>query len=408
MRVFLNSFVKASRNHSRSSVLCFGVVSFVVIGGSLLTERLAQAGPRLPSIIEGGDLTLTSPEALSGIDAGDAPARPLYHAQLQGLVGKGTELAQNSSTRPPSASSPAPATGATPQQIGEKPDSPTAQEVFLRDQQVLLKRGQLTAELGAFYSKNEQDELTLLPTVPLGTPTVPALARVEQDTFLSIYTLRYGLLNDLQIFGSAPLFNQTDTLTIGSTAGVGGPRRSRTATRWGNVSVGLRYGLLAQGPGYPEVIPSVVGQVPTGRNSASVGGGVALVKSLDPAALFASFNYRRVLRDGRFVNLTRRLPEAENNVDVTIGYAFALNDTLTLNASVNGFFSDRTEFETIIPPSTARVAGLLASQEQISLQLGFTSLLAKNLYVEPSVSFGVTGRGSSAVVGLSIPYTFEF
>lgn len=42
----------------------------------------------------------------------------------------------------------------------------------------------------------------------------------------------------------------------------------------------------------------------------------------------------------------------------------------------------------------------------LSLQFGLTALLLKNLYVEPSVSFGLNGRGHSLAVGVTMPCTF--
>ncbi|MGH8008789.1 MAG: transporter, partial [Candidatus Binatia bacterium] len=240
------------------------------------------------------------------------------------------------------------------------------------------------------------------------TPPTPAFAQVEQDSFASIYTLRYGLINDLQLFTSIPLFYQTNTVDIGGSGnGISGQRRSRTRTEWGNVSVGLRYALIKEGVGYPDVIPTIVGQIPTGRNSGSIGGGVALVKSLDPAVLFANFNYRHAFIDDSSVDLSRLLPEAEDTFDVTFGYAFALNDTLTLNTAVAGFFTQRTKFDSTLA-SGQEVRGILSSQERLSLQLGLTSLLTENLYIEPSVSFGLTGTGSNAAFGVNIPYTFGF
>jgi len=100
------------------------------------------------------------------------------------------------------------------------------------------------------------------------------------------------------------------------------------------------------------------------------------------------------------------LPEAKDSFDATFGYAFALNDTLTLNGSVSGYFARKTRFESTI--GGQEVTGFLSSQERLSLQLGLTSLITENLYIEPSVSFGLTGTGSNAAVGVNIPYTFDF
>lgn len=340
---------------------------------------------------------------------------PLPESLLSGIRGRGDSPSPTADQAPTSAD-PAPMTAgqvptasAAPETIGEKPEAATAQEVSLRNERVLLKRNQLTAELGLFYTKSDQEDFRLVPSdggILLPDPPVPTPAQVEQDSFASTYTLRYGLINDLQLFTSIPLFYQTNTTDIGGNGEISGQRSNRTTLEWGNVSVGLRYALIKEDRGYPDVIPTIVGQIPTGRNAASVGGGVAFVKSLDPAVLFANFNYRHAFLDGGAVDLARMLPEAKDSFDATFGYAFALNDTLTLNGSVSGFFTRRTKFESTIAGQDVR--GFLSSQERLSLQLGLTSLLTENLYIEPSVSFGLTGTGSNAAVGVSIPYTFDF
>ncbi len=45
-------------------------------------------------------------------------------------------------------------------------------------------------------------------------------------------------------------------------------------------------------------------------------------------------------------------------------------------------------------------------QELFSLQFGLTSWLAKGLYIEPTVSFGLNGPGDSFALGVTVPYTF--
>ena len=48
----------------------------------------------------------------------------------------------------------------------------------------------------------------------------------------------------------------------------------------------------------------------------------------------------------------------------------------------------------------------LRSQELFSLNFGLTSWLAKGLYIEPTVSFGLNGPGDSFALGVTLPYTF--
>ncbi len=40
------------------------------------------------------------------------------------------------------------------------------------------------------------------------------------------------------------------------------------------------------------------------------------------------------------------------------------------------------------------------------MQFGLTSWLAKGLYIEPTVSFGLNGPGDSFALGVTVPYTF--
>ena len=130
--------------------------------------------------------------------------------------------------------------------------------------------------------------------------------------------------------------------------------------------LGVRRTVLHEGPGWPDVIVTIDGRIPTGDTSYAVGGGLALVKSVDPAVLFASANYRHTFsRD--FSDVTRLEPE--DRIDVTLGYALALNDTLTISTAVSGVFTGASEFDN----------AKLRQRETFSLQFGLTSYLAKGL-----------------------------
>ena len=49
----------------------------------------------------------------------------------------------------------------------------------------------------------------------------------------------------------------------------------------------------------------------------------------------------------------------------------------------------------------------LRDRHSFSLQIGLTAWLAKGLYIEPTVSFGLNEPGNSVAFGVSLPYTFE-
>lgn len=81
----------------------------------------------------------------------------------------------------------------------------------------------------------------------------------------------------------------------------------------------------------------------------------------------------------------------------TFGYAFAVNDTLSIKTAVAASFTGDTDFD----------LATLRPQEQFSLRFGLTPLATRNLYIEPSVSFNLGDSNSSVTFGVNLPYTFR-
>ena len=273
----------------------------------------------------------------------------------------------------------APAAGEEVEPIGEEPELATAEEMFLREQTILLEPGELTLELGLFYSRLDDQELES------GAGT---LTTIEDETFTSLYTARYGLIEDTQVFASIP-FRYERAGTV-----VSGVKSTDTRVETGDFNPGVRHTILRERKGLPEVILTVEGRIPTVESSYAIGGGVALVKSVDPAALFVNGNYLRTFsRD--FGDVTRLQPK--DTFDVTLGYVLALNDSLTISTALSGVFVSETTFD----------AATIRQQELFSLQFGLTSFITEGLFIEPVVSFGLNGTGNTFVLGVSVPYTFR-
>jgi hypothetical protein len=237
----------------------------------------------------------------------------------------------------------------------------------------LLKARQITLELDLFYAKSEQGNVLF--------------GNLEQNTFTSNYSVRYGLWDDLQLSSSLPLNYQTTKLDQFNQIS------SNSNTHLGSLSFALRQAVLKEGLGYPNAIVSLESQIPTEYGDYGLGGGLALTKNIDPAVLFGNFNYLHAFA-GETANLIG--PQSKHTFSAVLGIAYALNDTLMLSTSVSGVFAPRTAF--------ANAA--LAAKERYSLQLGLTSLLTERLYVEPTVSFGLNGASSDVAFGISLPYTF--
>ena len=299
------------------------------------------------------------------------PAPPLPKLSLDArdmarITAAGTSIAQGKTDKKP-------AEKKGDDAIGEAPEERNAEEVFLRGQKVLLAPGDVSMDFGQFYSRSD---------VQIGAATS------EQETFTTLLLGRVGVWEETELFASTTFRDQNTDVFVGSTRTFESDR-----TEFGDIRVGGRYTLLHEADGRPDIIGTIDGRIPTGHTSYAVGGGLAFVKSIDPVVLFANANYRHTF-SREFGDITRLEPE--NTVSTSMGYALALNDTLTISTSVSGVYTDTTGFDN----------ATLRSQESYSLGLGLTSWLAKGLYIEPSVSLGLSGPGNSVAFGVTVPYNF--
>ena len=265
--------------------------------------------------------------------------------------------------------------------IGEAPEERTAEDVFLRGQKVLLARGEVAVDIGEFYSRGDNQQLAVV-----GTGV--GLATVRQTAFTTLLSARVGIFDETEAFVSSIFRSQNSDVLAG-----GAKIAEDHRTEFGDIRLGVRHTFLTEGPGRPNIIATLFGHIPVGQTSYAIGGGLSVVKSFDPVVLFATANYRHTFsRD--YLDITRLEPE--ERFDLTLGYALALNDTLTISTSVSGLFSGATTFSN----------ATLLRQDIYSLQLGLTSWLAAGLYIEPTVSFGLSGPGNSVAFGVTLPYTF--
>ena len=265
--------------------------------------------------------------------------------------------------------------------IGEAPEKRTAEEMFLRSQKVLLAPGEVTADLGIFFSRSDN-----LFIVADGGRV--ALATFERRAFISTLQARVGIFDETEAFVGANYFRETSDTFVGA------ERISRSARgRLGNVRLGVRRTLLKEGPGRPNLIATLFASIPTDRASYAIGGGFTLVKSLDPVVLYADASYLRTFNQD-FAEVTRLVPT--DQLTVNVGYALALNDSLSISTSVSGAFSGRTRFAN----------GDLRGRDAYSLSFGLTSWLTKGLYLEPTVAIGLNGPADNFTFGVTVPYTF--
>lgn len=265
--------------------------------------------------------------------------------------------------------------------IGTAPEGQSASEVFLRDQQILLDPNELVVDFGMFYAKDDQ--------LILGTDgSAPVLGMIETDRLGGVVVARYSIGHDTEIFANTSYQDRQVAIIVN-----GRSFDSDHQGDFGDVGFGARHTVIHETVNLPDVILTVEGSVPTGDSSPTLGGGLTLVKSFDPSVLYGSINYRRIFTR-EFADVTKL--QAGNRVDLELGYAFALNDSVILNSAVSGTINSETAFDN----------AFIRQNEIFTLRTGLTARISRNLFVQPSVSYQLNGAGNAVTFGLNFPYSF--
>ena len=265
--------------------------------------------------------------------------------------------------------------------IGEAPAERDAEDVFLRGQRVLLGRGQVVLDVGQFYARSDTLQLALFNDSL-------ALATREQTVLTTVLFGRLGVLHETEVFAGTAFVHQRQRVFYGD-ANLAETRQSDI----GGFALGVRRTFMREGRGRPDVIGTFDVQVPTSDTSYVLGGGFAAVKSIDPLVLFVGVNYHRSLSHDREDGI--RLQSA-NRADVSLGYALSLNDSLAISTAATALF---TRALTVDGDPSRRF-------DAFSLRFALTSALSKGLFIEPSVSVGLSGPDRSFAMGVTIPYSF--
>jgi hypothetical protein len=249
-----------------------------------------------------------------------------------------------------------------------------AMDVFLREQKVLIRQGELWLELNSFYSTDTRDEFL----------ASGALAKQRTRVAEASLIARFGLLDNLEVDIRVPFVDTSQEIDVGVT-------RVRTEdSGLGDIGAGLKYQIWREGPNTPDIVLSVEGRGPTGEEPLlgsghwNVGATIALVKTLDPVVFFGRLGYTAIFGH------SHRDPADEIVFQPGIGYS--LNDRVSLTTQLIG---------SVVLDGTADQR---SNRESISLQFSVTVLVTKNLFIEPFVAFGLSQNAPDAIVGLSVPY----
>jgi hypothetical protein len=272
----------------------------------------------------------------------------------------------------------APGEEESPEQAAE--EARRALDLFLRQERIIFRPGEFAFELGMFYRTDTDEEF-------ISVGALRPLAKITNRGGFATLTARVGLLRDVQFDVTLPIGVTKQEIDLGVA------RFRRDEAGLGDVTGRLRYGLLAERGARPDVILDVTATSGTtsvetllGSGFWRVGGGVSLVKTLDPVVLFGRLGYTAVLeRAGR---------DPADQFSYLFGTGFSLTDRVSVSARVSGIAGGRAQVNEQAIPGT--------NLDAISMQFALTTRLTRRLYVEPFVSIGLTEDATDAVVGVSL------
>jgi hypothetical protein len=267
-------------------------------------------------------------------------------------------------------------------------------DLFLRNQSVFIRKGELMLELNTFYNTDTDIDFVSVGT---GATVVKTTRRFFDTTVVA----RYGLLTDgleLDIF--APVFVHAEQENDFGVA-----RNRIVEDGFGDIRAALRYQVWYERGARPSLIIDVEGKSRTGGSGLigtgnwNAGGGVTLLKTLDPVVLFGRIGYSYT-----FASKTLDLG---NSIDYRIGLGFSLNDKVSFNIQLTGAYIGRSKVEAVAP--SGGIGGILLAGRTLEIaNLLFTTtvLITDRLFIEPVVGIGITEQAFDGIFGIRLPYRF--
>lgn len=280
--------------------------------------------------------------------------------------------------------------------VGFPPAGKTAAEIFLRRHAVLLQKGERIVEPHVSYSLAQQRELVALSLGDNDDVVFYQATTVTDRIVTGQLAFRFGIANEteLAVGARAKFFDSQANVDLDEGGGTIIP--SSDDPRLGNsyaveFIAGLSRTLLGESKHRPDVVLTIEGSAPVVHTSPAIGGKLWLLKSFDPVVVYGGVDYRYSSSEE---HTNWNLLIARHLIRGTVGYAFSVNDSITLSTSFSGMFTPEAEFDDVI----------LGQKESYSLRFGLTSRLRRGLYFEPHVTLGLSGVGNWVAFGITMPW----
>lgn len=164
----------------------------------------------------------------------------------------------------------------------------------------------------------------------------------------------------------------------------------RVKSRTGRDPYGLDTKLLSEGN-------PILTELPTGSGHWGVEPYLTILKTVDPAVLFANFGY--------FYHMERDIDgvgeiDPSDSINFSFGVGYALNDKVALNTAYEQKIYTRTEFEGVEIDDTDPITA--------SLLLGATYSFSDSSAMTFTLSVGLTEDSPDVQVSINLPFRYTF
>jgi hypothetical protein len=315
---------------------------------------------------------------------------------------KGSAQAQAETETPPAAPSvPAPVSRpSAPGQVTatEEEAERALERTLTAEGALLLPYGQVEVEPSFSYTRRHVNVSAL---ATLNGVIVPVNQEVRDNEFQPSVFARVGLPFDAQLEANVP-YEIIERERVADVGGVTRVARSATGSGNGDFSVGLAKTVLREKNWWPDLIARVTWNTPTGQaqdNRVALGGGfneiigqVVALKRQDPLAFVASASYQKTLNQVRGI-------EPGNEAEFFLGTFLATSPNTSLQVSLDQTFADDAKFK----------GNKIKDSDQVSstLNLGISSILARNVLLQLVGGVGLTPDAPDYSVTVSLPIRFD-
>ncbi|MGQ4877922.1 transporter [Billgrantia sp. LNSP4103-1] len=334
--------------------------------------------------------------------------------------------------------------GAQPQQGQPQQNEPSreaqpSQSVrdVLREEHTLFS-DRLTIEPGVTYTYSDRNQLALsgflvLDAIFLGNISVDS---VKDHTTTFDLDFRYGLTDRMELELSLPYVYRSSTYETVGKGGAGDESIDADVSDSGigDVRASLYYRLLPETEQRPDVVwnfgvraptgkhpygidtrtvedsegnlADVPLELPTGNGVWGVSTGFSVLKTLDPAIVFANMSYMHNFEES-FDDISSDPGQSPGKIDIGdsirfgFGTAFALNPRFSLSLS----YSHQHAFESTVSEEGQGKRSLVGSSATSgSVNLGATYAMSERTSLVSNVGIGLTDDAPDITITFSLPF----